>query len=112
MKNSIIRGCPSPEWPASGPTCTSKLFSAARSAAIVFRDVDVVELARIENGLDAGDRVLFFDVRVKGVVHRAEVRVIHPLHVAGGLLHGVQEMAFKAVQSFDGTLHAGGLGDR
>ena len=85
---------------------TAWRMAGARGAAVVFRNMDVVELASAEHRINAAHRVLLLDVRVEGVVHRPEVRVIHPLHIAGGLLHGVEQVAFKAVQRLNGKLDA------
>ena len=49
---------------------------------------------------------------MEGVVHRAEVRVVHALHIARGLLHRVQQVGLEAVQRLDGALHARRLRDR
>ncbi len=40
IKNSIIRELEIPEWPASGPTCRSKLFSARWKARISWREFE------------------------------------------------------------------------
>ncbi len=47
--------------------------ATARGATVVFGDVDMVEFAGSEDGVDGSEGVLLFDVGVEGVVHGAEV---------------------------------------
>ena len=86
--------------------------ATTRGAAVVFGDVNVIEFAGGEYGVDGGEGILFFDVGVEGVVHGAEVGVIDALHVGGGLIHGVEEVSFEAVEGFDGAFDASGFGNR
>jgi hypothetical protein len=54
--------------------------------------------------------VLLLDVRVEGVVHHPQVRVIHFATETGRVGGRVEEIALEAVQIFEHQRHAGLLG--
>ena len=87
-------------------TCLERLVGGApghvpfaRRAAVVLRDVDVDHVAL--DGLDGGGQVLLLDVGMEGIEHALDRGVVDLVEIAGQLLHGVEEVAFEAVQRLE-----------
>src|SRR5690606_31566511 len=71
-------------------------MAAPWRAAVILRDVDVGEIARSVQCAQRGNRVLFLDMRVEGVVEDADAA--HPLGIGDRLLAGVEQIGLEAVQ--------------
>ena len=73
-------------------------MAAPRRSAIILADVHVVDVALGPSGLQGGNRVFFFDIGVESIIKNAEAGFVQPIKIGGGLLAGVEQIAFKAVE--------------
>jgi hypothetical protein len=76
-------------------------MAASRRAAIVLADVDVVDVALGPSGGERGDGILLLDIGVEGIVKDAEAGLAQPVEVGAGLLAGVEQVAFEAVERLE-----------
>ena len=69
----------------------------SRCAAIIFRDMDMRKHARRMRGMECSQRILLFDIGVKGIVENTETSLAHAVGVGDALLDGVQQMRLEPV---------------
>ena len=78
--------------------------TGARSSPVVFADVYVShDGGDIRHGAGKG---FLLDVRVMGVKHAAQVRVINQINQLPELRHGVTKITFKTIQSLRSQYNA------
>ena len=78
-------------------------MALARCATVILRNMHMDHVAL--DGFDRGYRILFFNVGMEGVVHGLHMRVVNVVQIIRQLCHGVQEVAFEAVERLNGKTH-------